>query len=215
MNKNERIQIIDAARGFCIILVIAYHGGYNLVVRELIPEGALYNPLLAVLQPFFAGVFIMLAGVSSRLSRNNLKRGLQLTGCAALVTAVSLIYGEPIWFGILHLLAACVLLYALLSKLRIVIPFTAMAAFFALWFGIEKWPAVPSADHFPIVPWGFVFFFGVWLGGLVKEMKLPGWFYSARIPVLPAIGRKTLIIYLLHQPVMYGLLYVLTPILRA
>ena len=205
--RKARIQLLDALRGFCILLVIAYHFGYNLVARGYIPREALYNPVLNILQPFFAGVFIVLAGVSSRFSRSNLKRGLLLLGCALLVTAATTAFGSPVYFGILHLLAACVLLYTLLDKLRATVPFVALGAFFLLWFRLTEWPVVPSADYFPLAPWAFVFFFGVWLGGPVREGKLPQWFYEVKIPVFPAIGRRTLLIYLLHQPVLYGILW--------
>jgi uncharacterized membrane protein len=204
-----RIEAIDALRGFCIILVVAYHFGYTFVARGIIPRGALYNPLLNILQPLFAGVFIVLAGVSSRFSRSNFKRGLLVLGCAGLVTAFSHIAGTPIWFGILHLIAACILLYALLDKLRLTIPAVLLAAFLLLLHNITKWPVLPSADYFPIVPWGFLFFSGVWLGGPILNGAFPQWFYAARIPVFPAIGRRTLPIYLLHQPVLYGALWII------
>ncbi len=207
--KKERIGILDALRGLCILLVIAYHLGFNLVGREILPEGVLYNPLLNILQPFFAGVFIALAGISSRFSKDNFRRGRGLAGCALLVTAVSLFVRAPILFGILHLLAACVLLYTLLESLRVTVPAVLLAAFLLPRFGITQWPAVVSYDYFPLVPWGFVFFFGVWLGGPIKDRKLPERFYTMKIPVLPAIGRKTLLIYLLHQPVLYILLWIL------
>ena len=226
-----RIQLLDALRGFCILLVIAYHFGYNLVAREYIPREALYNPVLDVLQPFFAGVFIVLAGVSSRFSRSNLKRGLLLLGCALLVTAVSFAalpdpglslravfgfyqpaegeqIGVPVMFGILHLLAVCILLYALLEKMRLTAPAVVLSAFFLLRSGVTAWPEVPSADYFPLVPWAFAFFFGVWLGGPIREGTFPPWFYQMKIPVFPAIGRRTLLIYLLHQPALYGILWI-------
>ena len=229
--ERSRIQLLDALRGFCILLVVAYHFGYNLVAREYIPREALYNPVLDFLQPFFAGVFIVLAGVSSRFSRSNLKRGLLLLGCALLVTAVSLVIlpdpglslraafgfyqpaegeriGLPVVFGILHLLAACILLTALMEKWRLTVPVVILGAFFLLRSGITVWPEVLSADYFPLVPWAFAFFFGVWLGGPVREGKFPPWFYEVKIPVFPAIGRRTLPIYLLHQPVLYGLLWI-------
>jgi uncharacterized membrane protein len=180
------------------------------VLRGYLPVTAIDNLALNILQPFFAGIFIVLAGISSRFShsRKNIKRGLLLAGCALLVSVAGLVAGMPIWFGILHLLAACILLYTLLEKLRITVPTVAASAFFLTWFGLTKWPVVPSADYFPIVPWGFLFFFGVWLGGPIRDGLLPGWFYSVKIPILPVIGRKTLFIYLLHQPVMYGILWI-------
>ena len=62
-----------------------------------------------------------------------------------------------------------------------------------------------SYDYFPILPWIFVFLLGTWAGLYIRERKLPDWFYNAKPPVFPKIGRKALIIYILHQPVLYGL----------
>ena len=206
MKENSRIEILDALRGFCILLVIAYHLGYNLVAGGYLPEKTLYNPLLAVLRPLFAGIFVVLAGVSSRFSKNNFKRGGLLLLCAGAVSLAAYINNTPIWFGILHLLAACVFLYAFLEKLRITLPAVLIGAFFLARFGITVWPVLKSYDYFPIVPWGFVFFAGVILGGPIKDGLFPKWFYGLKVPVLPAVGRRTLVIYLAHQPVLYGLM---------
>ena len=204
---KERIQFLDALRGGSILLVVAYHFGYNLVLLNHLPIGVLYHPLLRFLQPFFAGLFILLAGISSRLSKNNLKRGFGLLLCALLITTVSYFAGMLITFGILRLLAVCILLYTLLEKLRVTMPVVLMSSFLLLFFRIFQWPRWSSADYFPLVPWGFLFFLGVWLGDPIREGKFPNWFYKVKIPFLPAIGRKTLIIYLAHQPVLFGLLF--------
>jgi len=60
-------------------------------------------------------------------------------------------------------------------------------------------------DHQEIIPYIFVFLFGTWAGGYVREGKLPKWFYEYKIPVFPIVGRNALMIYVLHQPVLYGL----------
>jgi len=62
-----------------------------------------------------------------------------------------------------------------------------------------------SYDYFPFLPWIFVFLLGTWAGAYIRDRKLPDWFYRMKPPVFPKIGRKALIIYILHQPVLYGL----------
>ena len=65
-----------------------------------------------------------------------------------------------------------------------------------------------SADYFPLIPWGFVFLAGSSFGRLVRGNRLPSWFYRSRLPWLAAVGRHTLLIYLLHQPVLYALFWI-------
>ncbi|MDR0248405.1 MAG: DUF1624 domain-containing protein [Oscillospiraceae bacterium] len=207
--KGGRIQLLDALRGLSILLVIAYHAGYNLAAGGYMPAEVLYNPLLNVLQPLFAGVFILLAGISGRFSRSNLRRGAVTAGCAALVSAAAWLMGTPIWFGILHLLAVCMLLYWLAQKINAALPLTLAAAFLLTLFSVTRWPVLESADYFPIVPWGFLFMLGTWLGGPIKDGKLPRWFYNAKVPLFPVIGRYTLIIYMLHQPALHIIMLIL------
>ena len=206
----NRIQLIDALRGLSIILVLGYHCGFDLYFFELIPESTLYNPLLDTLQPIFAGVFILLAGISSRFSRDNLKRGLVMLACAAVVTGATYVMGLPVWIGILHLLAASTLSFWALEKLgatAVAIPFLAFLGFY---FELGYWPApAASADYFPFIPWMFLFFAGTYLGIPIKEGRFPRWFYEAKVPVLPAIGKRTLWIFMLHQPVIYGTVWLI------
>ena len=205
-SPEGRIQLIDALRGLCIILMLAYHFAVDLVMFGFIPKHIVYNKLLDTLVVVFAGTFLVLAGVSCRLSRSNLKRGLVCAVCALGVTGISVAMGQPIYFGILHLMAACMLLFWLLDKLGLVVPLALLGAFLALYYGWSWWPQVPSADYFPLLPWGYLFFLGTVLGKPIAEHRWPQGFYSARVPLLPAVGRKTLIIYLLHQPVFWGIM---------
>lgn len=290
MNANKhsrRIPLLDALRGLSILLMVAYHAGYDLVAGGYIPDGVLYNPLLDSLVILFAGTFILLAGISSRFSRNNLRRGLLTLGCAIIVTLASLFplsapwlsfkaalgfpvshaeiggyiqefrpnfptevqaainkLGEapdaealgktvmrfykspsafldaPVTIGILHLLSACMLLYWLLERmsrklrrapedLSIILGIPLLGTFLAVQLTRDVWPNIPSADFFPIVPWGLLFFLGVCLGGPIKAGQWPKWFYRFNIPFFPAVGRRTLLIYMAHQPVLYGLLFLL------
>ncbi len=58
-----------------------------------------------------------------------------------------------------------------------------------------------SLDYFPLVPNYFVFLAGVFLADIIKENKLPRIFYKIKCSPLEFIGRHSLIIYALHQPV--------------
>ena len=65
-----------------------------------------------------------------------------------------------------------------------------------------------SADYFPILPWLFVFFAGSFLG-VSANRRLPKFCYNQHIRPLAYCGRHTLIIYIVHQPVIYGLVWLL------
>jgi uncharacterized membrane protein len=71
-----------------------------------------------------------------------------------------------------------------------------------------------SADYFPMIPWFFIFLLGTVVGIPIKEHKLSEKFYTIKIPFWAAAGRNTLLIYVLHQPVIYGLLSLFTLVFR-
>lgn len=71
-----------------------------------------------------------------------------------------------------------------------------------------------SADYFPLLPHIFLFFFGTFLGRLAAAGKFPKWSYKKRAPALSFVGRHALIIYILHQPVIYGVFLLVTAMVR-
>ena len=63
-----------------------------------------------------------------------------------------------------------------------------------------------STDYFSLVPWCFLFLVGYYLNGLWRQRRpIPAG--GTRIPVLSDLGRYSLPVYLVHQPVVYGLLW--------
>jgi len=74
-----------------------------------------------------------------------------------------------------------------------------------LWLFGWVQPGFYSADYFPLFPWLFVFLLGTWAGAYVVEGRLPERFYTWTVPFFPEVGRRSFLIYLLHQPVLYGL----------
>ncbi len=69
---------------------------------------------------------------------------------------------------------------------------------YVLGFVPSTW--VHAADYYPLLPWIFIYGLGVWCGRFVKAGKLPAFFYTWRVPLLPWVGRHALVIYLVHQP---------------
>lgn len=61
-----------------------------------------------------------------------------------------------------------------------------------------------STDYFSLLPWCFLFLTGYFLFRLRPEETRE----IRRVPLVTAMGRHSLLIYMLHQPVIYGLLAV-------
>lgn len=66
-------------------------------------------------------------------------------------------------------------------------------------------PGFFSADYFPLLPWVFLFLFGYMLYRVLEQHHLNEQLFArGQVPVLSWMGRHSLLIYLLHQPVLYG-----------
>jgi len=181
-------------------------------------------------QYFFAGLFVVLSGISCTLSRSNVRRGLKLLAVSFAVSAVTYIFdpSSTVYFGILQCLAVSILIYgAAFEKagpvacavwgvfvlgfavaLRLLAQSMEIRFDWLLPFGIHS-PTFSSFDYFPLFPWFGIFLAGSALGKSVyasKRSLLP-----RRLPetFINVAGRHSLLIYIVHQPVIIGLLYVL------
>lgn len=154
-----------------------------------------------------------------------------------LVTSIFL-PDEIIWFGILHLLGLSMIFFSFLRPLLDLFssPLPGLILFSFLFLlsyrvphgyllGIELSPSLYqidllsplglptvrffSSDYFPLIPWFFLFLAGSCLGVYIIRKKFPVWLYQTHCSALAAVGRHTLLIYLLHQPVLFGLLYLI------
>ena len=229
MEKGKRIDAIDALRGLSLILMVIHHFLLDLTVLCDAPYWIFSNPVFNFLHYIFAGLFVLISGISSRFSHSNLRRGLKCFGVALVITAVTALMNSIIVFGVLHLLGACMILFGLCSGFLDRIPRKVQPVIYIALLLISNWavnnvdignaahylfflgwtyPGFSSADYFPLFPWMFVFLLGTWVGLYIKEGKFPEKFYTFTMPVLPEIGRKSLVIYVLHQPVLYALIYI-------
>lgn len=66
-----------------------------------------------------------------------------------------------------------------------------------------------STDYFPIIPWIFLFLSGCFAWRVIKNCNADS-FFKRKVPFFDFIGRHTLIIYLLHQPIIMTAVYVIS-----
>ena len=64
-----------------------------------------------------------------------------------------------------------------------------------------------SADYFPLFPDIFIFFAGVFAGKYFGSEGYPDWCYENKLSFFSFLGRNALVIYIVHQPVIYGIAY--------
>lgn len=88
--------------------------------------------------------------------------------------------------------------------LRLALPDAWYANYFTAFIGFLPFDFY-SADYFGLLPWLFLFWAGYYLHKAVGRRRME----PLRRPVCPALGwmgRHSLLLYLLHQPVIYGVL---------
>ncbi len=229
MNKvthiRERIWELDFLRGLALILMIWFHILYDL--------NAFYNfkfnldsGIYYMIGKSSAILFIILSGISSNLSKSNVKRGFVVLVCAILITVVTYIISPDlvIVFGILHFFGISMIISGVFKKFNkyflivsgIVIVLASLYflpcikpsgnALFPLGIVNDKFR---SSDYYPLLPWFGVFLFGIALGKIFykkKESVLKLKYLNTPLNIL---GRHTLIVYMLHQPVIAASLYVI------
>ncbi len=138
--KRVRAWELDFLRGLAILSVVWDHVMYDLAYmfyNEWQTAGATgllkvadfartyHDGFLRVLGwPTFVFIFFFVSGICTTFSRNNFFRGLKLALVAVAVSVVTYILDEYagmdgtfILFGVLHSLASCILLYALIAFL--------------------------------------------------------------------------------------------------
>ena len=178
--------------GFCVPLgrhtlrrgVIVFAAGALVTAVTLVfmPEGRVIFGVLT-----FLGAAMLLTGVLEPV----LKRTPPLVGLAA--SAVLFVLCSPVSSGRVGIGSWQVLL----PQSLYVNYFTAFLGFYPFWFY--------SADYYALLPWLFLFWAGYYLHKAVGRRRME----LLRRPVCPPLGwmgRHSLLLYMLHQPVIYGVL---------
>lgn len=236
---KKRIWELDVLRGVCILGMVAVHLIYDLQTFFSLPFLA-DSQLFDLIKQWGGVLFLLISGICVTLGSHPVRRGLIVFACGLVCSAVTAgMYALHmadksiiIYFGVLHCLGVCMLLWPLLKRL----PVWALGlvglglTVLGLWISgnvLVDFPwliplgLVPgdfvSSDFFPLLPNLGFFLVGAFLGKTLyrkKETLLPR--VNPANPVLAfftLLGKWSLPVYLLHQPVITGLLYLILEIL--
>lgn len=223
--KLERIQTIDLIRGVDIILMVLFNYSVTLSYFRLlyIQSSFLY---WFIFPRAIASIFIFLSGVVAYTSYENhrgnfnkkyFKRGLILLIFATFITLSTYIFVPEgtIFFGILHFFAVSSFLvpfFIKYNKLNLIIgllitlfgsylQLTEFNFSYLFWLGfIPK--DLFTFDYFPLMPWLGVLLLGIYYGKYITRKTANTKFKSKLGSIFIFLGKKSFIIYLIHQPLL-------------
>ena len=227
--QKKRYPEIDFFRGIALVMMLISNFITDLQYFTGYSEFKLFWRIFAL---FTASMFVFISGVSIWISHfrwkgygKYFKRFTKLFGLGLVITAFTKAFLEEgtIYFGILHFLGVASILIIPLLRFEeknlilaplfligeIVIKHVHLNNLLLLPLGITPVPFF-TFDFFPIFPWFGIFLLGVGFGALIYpkgvrkfEISLPKVFCYFIF-----LGRHTLKVYLVHQPI-FGVILLL------
>jgi uncharacterized membrane protein len=226
-----REPALDALRGAAILAMVAYHFSFDLRYFGLTQWDFHRDPFWLNARTLILSSFLLIAGVSMALAQRGRASPVRfrrhvgrIAACALVVSAASyVLFPESwIWFGVLHAIAVSLVLARPLVR-RPALALAIGAAVIAAgnlygnamfdnralgWIGFMT--AKPrTEDYVPLFPWTGVLLVGIAAGHAVVRRELRPLAFAARWPRWMAwLGRHSLPIYMVHQPLLLGALFV-------
>jgi uncharacterized membrane protein len=225
-----RFDRLDALRATAILWMATFHFFFDLNHFKFISQNFYRDPVWTVQRTVIVSLFIFCAGLSQAVAweqgqswQRFWRRWAQVAGCALLVTAGSYLMfpRSYISFGVLHGIAVMLIITRLstgagrwlwlMGLVAIALPHYVRSSFFDSrlfnWVGLISRKPI-TEDYAPLLPWVGVMWWGLASGQWVLKHRrawLTGALPSGLTP-LATLGRWSLSFYMLHQPVLIGLL---------
>lgn len=241
-HKNTRYPIIDTLRGLAILAMMAYHFGFDLTIQGYLVQDLNHSLPWLLARSLILGTFLFVAGFSLALAQQHTARQgwpkpywlrLARIGACAILVSVGSYFMFPeswIYFGVLHFIVlASVLCWFLARHEKWLLPIGLIALGLGLfyqsatfdqpalqWLGMMTHKPI-TEDYVPIFPWLGVMLIGVYMGAwaLRRRAEWPlATLPSARLKPVGWLGRNSLAVYMLHQPLLLGLLWLYGAIFR-
>jgi uncharacterized membrane protein len=214
--------------------MVFYHFCYDLTYFQLAPFDFYRGPFWLNLRTLIVSLFLGLVGVSLVLAaerginkRRYFKRLglLVLFALAITITSYFMFSGRTIVFGILHLIAfasvagllfvrwpvASLVVGVGLIGLNLVYQHQFFDQAWVHWLGLMTHKPA-TEDYVPVIPWFGVVLIGIFLGHWLQRRPALQFFrtfnsHASLARGLALAGRHSLLIYMLHQPILLGLLW--------
>ena len=225
--QTPRVEGLDALRGVAIVAMVVYHFCFDLRYFGVARWDFEHDIRWLAARTLILSSFLRIAGICAALARRYPAADARwprhvavIGGAALLVTAASAMMFPRsfIWFGVLHAIA----LSLLLARLVIDRPCAALAAGVIViaagvmlssqhfdnrmlgWLGFMTGKPI-TEDYVPLFPWSGVLFLGIAAGHALVASNFAMLAPLARMPrALRLLGRHSLAVYLVHQPLLLG-----------
>ncbi len=225
---TNRYETLDVIRGIAVLLMVYFHLFYDLTLMRLTQIDFRHNMFWFSLPRIIVTLFLFAVGISLYLVHGKTfhqkKFFSRWSKIAVGAIAISLVtyYLFPsrwVYFGTLHCIATTSLMaIPFLNRPKLSLGLGIVICFVG--FGLEvKMPwwhlNHPAMDYIPALPWVGIVLIGVGIGPYQFWRKTPPLPKSTQAiwSFLVTLGRHALGIYILHQPILYGLAYALHKIL--
>lgn len=231
-----RDPVIDCVRGLAVVAMVAFHLSFDLQYFGYTWRGrALAFPswYWQIVPACIGGTFLFLLGLSAKLrflragkaSFSGFRRRALTIGALALgvnLVTFAATPATPIYFGVLHMAAAAFLLLPLFlpfPRLALASGAVFAAAGFALfnarfefrhllWLGFTPERGA-GWDYYPLLPWLGIVLLGTALGPRLRaRARFDFIVEKRRLAPLLWLGRKSLFVYIVHQPILLACLWV-------
>ena len=225
---QPRFDRLDALRGLALVWMAVFHFCFDLSHFGLIDANFYRDPVWTGQRTAILSLFLLCAGAGQAVAtaqgqtwRRFWRRWAQVAGCAVLVSVGSaLMFPKSyIYFGVLHGMAAMLIIARLSAPLRTWLWPLGLLALLLPWCMHHPWFDSPwmnwtglvtrkpiTEDYVPVLPWLGVMWWGL-AGTQWLLSRRPGWLAGAAAgpaPALAALGRWSLTFYMVHQPVLIG-----------